>query len=85
MHFHKRVAHYLREIRGHGDAFPGQLDGRLEKLGPGQLPVEFMNSLIAPQLSRNTDPLAACKVHKRNVQLRDSKVKKNDTKKVSVH
>lgn len=42
--------------RRHVDSIPGQFDGGLEQLGPGQLAVLSVKGLVASQLAGNTDP-----------------------------
>lgn len=44
----------------HGDSIPGQFDGGLEQLGPGQLAVLIVKGLVASQLAGNPDPGSAC-------------------------
>lgn len=50
----------LQEWR-HLDAVPGQSNGFLKELVPGQLPVLSVDGLVASQFSGNADPLAACR------------------------
>lgn len=56
---HKGLLHEFCQEWRHVDPVPGQSDGRLKQLGPRQLPVLFVNRLVASQLAGNADPLAA--------------------------